>query len=403
MLRPHRHYAAAASILALALASKAAGAQQNYPQTLYWGAGLIDIPVAWVSPISGDFAVVASGKTIRGAGASQGLSYDEGLNTNLALSGSIAGRAEVGVAVFSGNPEWGLFGQALLVNEEDFRRRQGLARWMPSLAVGLRNVGPYDKIDRFSIGYALRPGTSTDANSRHIADSLHSGFSTRSTVYGVATKSFSLSELTSKWPNVGMSLSLGYGNGLFKDDGGLGASYAKHATGGVFGGIKVDVYPSQLSTLSFMLENNAWDYNLGAAIDYRGLTAGLYWTEVGSGSMRSDIGAAGLYNYSKLSLMLGWRSNALALLRGDFLRRRVTELERQRDQLRAEIAARQQRIVALQTEINRYEAQNLLELEQRRAQAEQELRAEREALQRLEERLRRLEQNDTPSPQKPPK
>jgi hypothetical protein len=403
MLRAHRRYAAAASVLALAAAPKGVGAQQSYPQTLYWGAGLIDIPVAWVSPISGDFAISVSGKTIKGPRTSQGLSFSRGLNTNMAFSGSFAGRAEVGVAVFSDNPEWGLFGQGLLVNEEDFRNRPGLARWMPSLAVGLRNVGPYRRIDRFAIGYNLKSGTATDPNARHDADTLHTGFSTASTVYGVATKSFSLSELAAKWPNVGVSLSLGYGNGLFKDDGGLGESYAKHATGGVFGGIKVDVYPSQLSTLSFMLENNAWDYNLGAALDYRGLRAGLYWTEVGSGSARSDSGAARLYNYSKLSFTVGWQNNVLALLRGDLLRARVAELERQRDALRAEIASRQQRVVALQTEINRYEAQNLLELEQRRAQAEQELRAEREALQRLEERLRRLEQNDTPPQQTPPR
>ena len=63
----------------------------------------------------------------------------------------------------------------------------------------------------------------------------------------------------------------------------------------------------------------------------------------------------------------------------------------QRQALLAEIQERQQRIAALELEINRYEAQNLLELEQRRAQAEAELRAEREALQRLEDRLKRVE------------
>ena len=69
----------------------------------------------------------------------------------------------------------------------------------------------------------------------------------------------------------------------------------------------------------------------------------------------------------------------------------MTQLERQRETLLAEIQTRQQRIAALELEINRYEAQNLLELEQRRAAAEAELRAEREALQRLEERLQRIE------------
>jgi hypothetical protein len=55
-------------------------------------------------------------------------------------------------------------------------------------------------------------------------------------------------------------------------------------------------------------------------------------------------------------------------------------------------------------EIQRYEAQNLLELEQRRASAEQALRQEKEALRQLEERLQKLEQNaPPPAPAKPPR
>jgi len=77
----------------------------------------------------------------------------------------------------------------------------------------------------------------------------------------------------------------------------------------------------------------------------------------------------------------------------------VARLERTRNELLAEITNRQQRIAALELELNRYEAQNLLELEQRRQQAEAELRQEREALRRLEERLRRVESQN---PQRPP-
>lgn len=56
----------------------------------------------------------------------------------------------------------------------------------------------------------------------------------------------------------------------------------------------------------------------------------------------------------------------------------------------------------MELDIDRYHAQNLLDVEQRRAQAEQELNAEREALKRLEERLRKLEQNTPPPQDKPP-
>jgi chromosome segregation ATPase len=110
------------------------------------------------------------------------------------------------------------------------------------------------------------------------------------------------------------------------------------------------------------------------------------------------------YNYSKVAFALGWQSNLFALLRGDFLRGRVAQLERQREGLLAEINTRQQRIQALELEINRLEAQNLLELEQRRAQAERQLQDERESLRRLEERLRQLERTTPPpaNPTRPP-
>lgn len=387
----------AACLLATA---SAAGAQQSYPQTLYWGSGLVDVPVAWVSPVSGDFSLAFSAKTIKGSNLSSGLGFGHGLNSNFALSASIFGRAELGFSLFSDDPEWGFFGRGLLLNEEDFRGKPGIAGWIPSIAVGLENVGPYSKIDRFGLGYALRPGTATDPSRQHVADSLHQGFSTAETVYGVATKSFNLADLNKSWPNVGLSFSLGYGNGLFKDDGGLGPAYAKHSTGGVFGGVKMDLYPSQRSVLSLIAENNAWDYNLGAVLDYRGVQAGIYWTEVGAGSAPDTTRLP--YNYSKFAFTVGWQSNVLALLRGNILKDRIAEMEKQRQELQQEIDARQQRIASLELEIDRYQAQNLLELEQRRAQAEQELRSERDALRRLEERLRRLEQNTPPSEQNPP-
>ncbi len=400
----NRRFAAVASLLALGIAARPAVAQQTYPQTLYWGAGLIDIPVAWVSPVSGDFAANFGAQTFRGARGSPQIAVLNGLNTNGAISASFFGRAEIGLAIYSDNPEWGLFGQGLLLNEETFRPRHGLAHWIPSVAVGIRNVGPYDHVDRFTIGYELLPGTPADPDKRHVADSLHRGFSTDNTVYGVATKSFSLSELNSGWgKSTTISLTAGYGNGLFKDDGGLGDLYARHSWNGAFGGVKVDLHPTERSTLSFMAENNSWDYNLGANYDWRGIRIGAYWMEVGAGKADSTTEIGSLYNYDKFAFTLGWQSNVFALLRGNFLQDRVTQLEHEREQLVAEIAARQQRIAALELEINRYQAQNILDLEERRAAAEAELKAEREALQRLEERLRRLEQTQPPPQQTPPR
>ncbi|MEO6211830.1 MAG: hypothetical protein ABIQ10_17105 [Gemmatimonadaceae bacterium] len=374
-----------------------AKAQETYPQTMYWGAGLIDIPVAYVSSVTGDFALNFSGKTFHGAKASPGFAVLDGLNTNGSLSFSFFGRLETGISIYSDNPEWGLFAQGLLLNEENFRPKSGLVRWVPSIAVGMRNIGPYDHIDRFTIGYDLYPGTVATPGKQHLVDSLHQNFKTGNTVYGVATKSFALSELNPGWGKTTVSLTVGYGNGLFKNDGGLGSAYAANSWNGAFGGVKVDLFPTAHSTLSFMAENNSWDYNVGAAYEWHGLRAGAYWTELGASRADTSSAASKLYGFSKFSFTLGWQNNVLALLRGHSLERRVAELERQRQLLTTEITARQQRIASLELEINRYQAQNLLELEQRRATAETELRSEREALQRLEERLHKLEQDAPPS------
>jgi hypothetical protein len=396
-----RRVVTAAAIGLGALASPVA-AQQTYPQTLYWGAGLVDIPVAWVAPLNGDFALNYSAKTFeKGDQTITKINYNDQLNSQLTFSVSVFGRVEAGVAFYSSNPEYGFFGQALVLNEEDYRGRPG-GWFIPSIALGFRGIGPYGKIDRFGIGYSLLPPDPGSPNYRHVADSIHQEFDVTPTAYGVGTKSFSLADIRSGWPDVNLSVSIGYGNGLFSDDGELGDAYAKNSTGGLFGGLKVDFTPTPNTVLSLMAENNAWDYNVGASLDWRGMRAGLYWTELGAGSAQSpantsrETAARQIYNYSKFAFTLGLQSNIFALIKGDFLRARVTQLERQREALLAEIQTRQQRIAALELEINRYEAQNLLELEQRRAAAEAELRAEREALQRLEERLRRIEERAPP-------
>jgi len=388
---------------ALSLGAPRASAQQTYPQTLYWGAGLIDIPVAWVAPVSGDFAISFSGQSFNSAPTSPMLAEVPSMNTNGAFSLSFWGRVEIGIALYSSNPEWGAFASGVLLDEEKFRQKSGAEHWIPSLAVGLRNVGPYTHIDRYTFGYELfpAPSGSTSGTVVHDPDSLHQNFKTAMTVYGVLTKSFALNEINSSWGKTNFSISLGYGNGLFSDDGGLGKAYANQSTGGFFGGMKVDFYPSDRSILSFMLEQNAWNWNLGGSYDYRGLRFGLYWMNLFPG--QADTGAAAqLYNYSKFAFSLSWQSNVLGIVHGDFLQQQEQQLQAEVASMQKEIAARQQRIAGLELEIQRYEAQNLLEIEQRRAAAEQALRQEKEALQQLEDRLQRLEQNAPPPPPPPP-
>jgi hypothetical protein len=387
--------------LALAgLLVRPAGAQESdvYGSSLYWGSGLIDVPVAWVSPLSGDFALNYSGKTFEVDPTAPKINYDGSINSQLTFSMSLWGRAEIGVAAYSANPEQGFFGKALLLREGDLAVG-GASRWLPGVAVGVRNVGPYEHIDRFGVGYRLLPPDEAN-NARHQPDELHENFDTRNTVYGVATKGFALSDIRPSWPAIDVSLTVGYGNGLFEDDGGLGDDYASNATGGLFYGAQMTFLPVRNVTFALMAENNAWDYNVGATALWRGLRAGLYVTEIGAGGADPVVGDPDSYvfNYRKVAFTLGWQSNLFALMRGDFLQSRAEALERQRQTLLAEIQRRQQVIAQLELELNRYEAQNLLELEQRRAAAEAELRQEREALRRLEERLRRVESQQPANP-----
>ena len=387
-----------AAVIVLLASACTAQAQQEYPMSLYWGTGLIDIPVAPVQPVTGDFAFTYSGKSFEEDQTEPKLNYNNTINSQLTFAMSFIGRFEVGVAAFSSNPEQGFFGRGVILRQEDFAPRGGIARFVPSIAIGVRNVGPYEHIDRFGIGYKLLPPNSEDPDAKHVASAIHENFETANTLYGVATSGFSLADIRPNWPDVNLSVTVGYGNGLFKEDGGLGDRYASNATGGLFYGLKTDFSPGKNMVLSLMAENNAWDYNAGASLYWRGLRAGLYFTEIGASRESQGAGEdslpESLYGYGKMAFKVGWQSNIFALLRGDFLQTRAAALEAQRAELLAQIAARQQRIAALELEINRYEAQNLLELEQRRAQAESELREEREALRRLEERLRRIEQQN---------
>jgi hypothetical protein len=380
--------------------------QQDFPQTLYWGSGLIDIPVAWAPPLTGDFALGYSGKRFRVDPIATKLNYNDRLNSQFTLSAAAFGRLEGGVAFYSSNPEYGFFVRGVLVREEDLTARGGAFRWLPAVAVGARNLGPYNHIDRFGIGYRLLPPTPDDPDAKHEPDSLHLNFDTAPTLYAVATKSVTLDQLHDRWPNVGLSFSVGIGNGLFDDDGGLGGAYAKNATGGVFYGAMADFPVTPDLRLALLAENNAWDFNVGAAATYRGIRAGVYVTELGAGSSSSTLGSGftpqGFYNYRKVAFTIGWQSNILALLHGDFLQKRAERLAREREQLLADISARQRRVAELQSELSQLEAQNLLELEQRRTAAELQLRQERDALRRLEDRLKRVEQQrGTPPPPKP--
>jgi hypothetical protein len=401
--------AASAAMLLLAMGASArrVAAQQEFGQTRYWGSGLIDDPVAWVSPLSGDFSIQYAG-TVYQTNPKVSL-YNTSLNSQGSLDVSLFGRAEVGVNFYSSDPEQGFFGQVLLLSDHDFKT--GPLSWLPALAVGVRNVGPYKSADRFNLGYGETQSPNGGSAPTIQLDSVHQGFNTGNTVYGVATKGFNLSDLRSSLPPVGISFTVGYGNGLFSNHGNVPVSqYAADATGGLFYGMRADYRPTTNTLVAFMAENNAWDFNAGGSFDWRGLRAGLFVTEIGAGSQKINAAEAGsaIWHYTKFAFTLGWHSNFFALIKGNFLENRAAQLTKQRNVLSDEIAKRQARIVELQGLVRQYEAQNLLELEQRRSAAQAELQGEQEALHRLEERLKRIETETQqgvptqPSPTPPP-
>jgi hypothetical protein len=392
---------AAKALLGVSLITGVLHAQEEFGQTRYWGSGLIDVPVAWVQPVSGDFSFTYSGSSYQTD--SRIPLYNSSLNSKLSLNAALFGRAELGVSMYSTNPEQGFYGQLVVLREQD--TKGGSLAFLPSLAVGVRNVGPYSRIDRFGLGYSQQLSRTGGSAPMIKADSLHQSFSTNNTVYGVATKNVSLQEIKATWPDVNISATVGYGNGLFKDHGTLPTKYyAADATGGLFYGLQTSWRPSTNTLISIMAENNAWDFNAGVSVDWRGLRAGIDAIELGAGSQKLNPGipATAIYHYTKFAFTVGWHSNVFALLNGRFLEDRAAALRKERDGLLAQISQRQTRIAELQGLVRQYEAQNLLELEQRRSAAQAQLQQETEALRRLEDRLKRIEAQQGTTPPPPP-
>src|SRR5450755_3666846 len=96
----------------------AAGDAILYPSTLTYGTGLIDIPVAWVSPNSGDIWVTASGKIVNYCAAVCTINFADKFNTNLSIDTHWNQRFSIGLSVYSQNPDYGFYGQALVYKQQ---------------------------------------------------------------------------------------------------------------------------------------------------------------------------------------------------------------------------------------------------------------------------------------------
>jgi len=359
-----------------------------YPATIQFGTGLINIPVAWVSPRNADMWLNTSGKTIEHYIDADAMNWATKWNTNISMDTHWMGRFSVGAAAYSQNPEWGFFGQVMLLREEQF----GGA--VPSVAIGVRNIGPYDHSDRLLIAHDIQlQGVEYEEE----VGPFFSEMKTTPTLYAVATKEFGSPLGTSG------SFSVGWGNGIFSDDGGLGDEYNMKGTlvEGLFLGGRASFHPTLNSTLTVMAENDAWDWNAGVLFDWRGINVGLYGTELEEGSRDpAKCGLCRVYNYRKWNVSLGYSGNLIDISRGIILRTRVTDLTREQYRLRAEIANRERRIRALEVALRRAQAGELADIARRREELERQIQEERDAIRRAEERLQNIERR--PPQQTPP-
>lgn len=364
----------------------------GYMSTLNYGTGLIDIPVAWVSPRSTDLWVQTSGKDLPSGSNPGAMTTMSRWNTNISFDSHWLGLFSVGASAYSQNPDWGFFGQALL-------HRQGASSFLPSVAIGVRNVGPYSHEDRFLIGEDIALGS--DSTYRRVVPPNYSKFHTAGTVYGVATEEVPLNGGTSS-----LGLTVGYGDGIFSQDGGLGTYYNRRGTiaKGLFLGARYAVQATPNTLLSVMAENNGFDYNAGVVLDWRGINLGVYGTELEEGGRNPSGGL--IYNYTKMNISLGYRGNAVDIARGILLRTHISALTREQQQLRFEIAERNRRIAGLQVALRDAQAGELANIQQRRNQLQQQIDEEREAVRKAQERLddlsRRQGQTPSTTPSTPP-
>ena len=372
-----------------------AQSRDPYGPTIQFGTGLINTPVAWVSPRSGDLWIITSGKTLPQEEANFATTW----NTNISAETHWLGRFTVGASAYSQNPEWGFFGRALLL-------RDGQFGFLPGVAIGARNVGPYDHTERLLIAHDIcLDSLGGGGYEECVNESRYGGFKTTPTLYAVATKDIAFGSMMGSMSGGSMSLSVGMGNGLFSDDGGLGDAYNESGTiaKGLFLGARVTMHPTLNTTVAFVAENDGWDYNFGVAGDWRGITLGLYGTELEAGSFEEGAFDAP-YNYRKFNVVLSYSGNAIDISRGILLRARITELTREQDRLKIEIAQRQRRIAGLEVALRRAQAGELADIARRREELDREVQAEREAIRRAEERLRQIQQGQQtpPPPSTPP-
>lgn len=360
---------AAALLIGTALSASSALAQRpNFGPTLFHESGLVNIPAAWVAPLGGDVSFGISRLTFGSATYGTGLPAE---NYTMNISTSLWGRGEFGFSLYSADFSAGMFAKALVIDQADGIWRRGLRHWLPSVAVGVRNVGGEVGLNRLGVDAPIRVNQSP-------------------TFYGVATRSTVLKAadgVDNTRPKVQLSATAGYGTGLFKEDGGQGLAYSENSTNGVFAGASLDLAVGRYSSLSLMLEHDAWAMNAGARVEAQGFRLAVYRTDL-NGNSGAAAGSAAAFSAPKFAVSFGWQAHILTLIRGNRLEQRTARAEAQQGDLERQIRTAQQRIDAIQTQLNALAALASQQRSAERAELERRLKEEQDAMQRLQELIK---------------
>jgi septal ring factor EnvC (AmiA/AmiB activator) len=116
----------------------------------------------------------------------------------------------------------------------------------------------------------------------------------------------------------------------------------------------------------------------------------VYASELEDGTARS-ASSLYIYNYRKWNVSFSYSGNFRDVAHGHWLRTQISQLEREQQLLKAEIAQREETVKRLQVRLGKLQNGDLGNADAERARLEQELEAERQAIQKANERLKQLQ------------
>jgi hypothetical protein len=379
------------ALLLLAAAAIPATAQGDrrvtpaYSSTLTFGTGLVTIPVAWISPGNGDLFSSMSLRNI-GTGPSGSAADDGAWDATQTIDAHLAKRFSVGLSLYgTKHQQFAFSGQWLALQQAAY----GMG-WLPSVAVGVRNFGSSKYQDRFVTGQRR----ALDVYGENAAVGDRGVINGAPTVYGVATREVGLGSRASA------SLSVGWGNGLFKEDGGLDTAYNRKGTlaPGLFLGGRVAIPIGNNAHLSLMGDNNGFDWNVGANYTLGFLSFGVYVSEVESMNSKAPATYTGrLANYSKFAFNISYNASLPGIFLGSRQRAEAADAQLELRRLSQEIAQRRATTRALAAALSKAATAADAAARGQQSALEKQLEAERIALKAAADRLEAL-QKKPPEP-----